>query len=148
MCPIPKSVGTVAQSLDNPGILYYISNITQKEKLTMQKRSYTKAGFISLLTPVVYILAFLIFSFLATISEIPLERGGIYILFTLLSILLMFGFPVILIGCSIISMLMQIKALHNNESKPKNIGMLFVSVLYIAVSFVYTYDLYIRIMSV
>ena len=114
----------------------------------MRKKSYTTVAFICLVIPVIYLILALLFLFLATVTEVPLAQSGVYIIFTLVSIMLLFSFPFVQILSSIVSIILQRKALRNNESKPKNTAMLVVSILYILGTFMYLYGMYIRFMSV
>lgn len=114
----------------------------------MKNRTHTKIAFISLLFPILYVAIFLIFGFLATITEFPTGRSGIYILFASIDIFLMMVFPAVQIGCSIVSIMYQIKALRNNESKVKNIVMMIVAILYFAAAIMFSHRLWLGMMSV
>ena len=113
----------------------------------MKEKMHTRRAFIWLMIPILHIAVFFVFSLLATITEFPTGRSGIYLLFGMIVILLMLSFPFVQIGCSIASACYQAKALRNHESKAKNFIMMVVSVLYIVAAVLFAYQLWTGIMS-
>ena len=111
-------------------------------------KTHTQRAFACLMIPIIHIAAFFVFGFLTTITEFPTNRSGIYLVFSTIDILLMLTFPLVQLGSGIRSIVHQVRALHNQESKVKNGIMMAVSVLFFVAVVLYCYQFWTGIMSV
>ena len=111
-------------------------------------KTHTQRAFLCLMMPIIHIVAFAVFLLLATATEFPTGRSGIYLVFGTIDILLMLTFPLVQLGSGIGSIVFQIKALNNQESKVKNGIMMAVSILYFVAVTLYCYQLWTGMMSV
>jgi hypothetical protein len=98
--------------------------------INKSKNPITKTAFLILLLHIVYIVLFAFFMLMATLLEIPCNRSGIYEFFITVVIAMIVGYPLIATLINTVSVVFQIGALRNNESKAKNIVMMIVTVLY------------------
>lgn len=114
----------------------------------MKKSIYTKIAFISLLIPISHIILFFVFMLLACLTEFPCERDGIYLVFAGIDIFLLLLFPVIQLNCSVLGIVFEIIALCKGESRIKNVAMLIASSAYIVLDVIFSYKLYLGMMSV
>ena len=110
--------------------------------------THTQRAFVCLMIPIIHIAAFFVFGFLATITEFPTNRSGIYLVFCTIGILFMLTFPLVQLGSGIGSIVHQVKALNNQESKVKNGIMMAVSILYFVAVILYCNQLWTGMMSV
>ena len=99
----------------------------------MKKKSMTKTAFIILLLHLAYIVCFAFSLLIATLLEVPCERSGIYEIFAVGAISMLISYPVAGTAINIFSVIFQIRAIRNNESKVKNIIMMIVTILLEAV---------------
>ncbi len=111
-------------------------------------KNYTRSAFKCILIPIIGILVFLLFLTLASITEFPTNRSGIYIVFAVIAIVMMFLLPAVNIVCAIIGIVFQAKALRNHESRGRIIALFVAAVSYILISAQYCYLFYLGIMSV
>jgi len=92
--------------------------------------SKTKIAFFVLLLHLVYAALFAVFMWIAGLLEVPCNWDGIYVVFSVISIALLCLYPFVATGINATSIVFQILALRNNESKIKNIAMLVTATLY------------------
>ena len=111
-------------------------------------KTYTKRAFLWLLVPICYVAVFAVLMLLARITEFPTQRDMIYTFCVMVAILLMLAFPIVQVTTGIKSIVYQVKALRNGESKVKNCAMMAVAVVYFAAAAVYSYRIWLGIMSV
>ena len=96
----------------------------------------TKIAFLLLLSPLIYTVQLIMFSLITALLEQPCNKDGIYLVFAGISVFLSFFLPFCIIGTGCGSVVMQILALRNGESKIKNFLMMFISIIYLAAGFV------------
>lgn len=108
-------------------------------------RTYTQRAFLCLMIPIAHIIAFAVFVLLATATELPAGHDGI---FGAISISLMLTFPLVQLGSGIRSVVNQVRALRNQESKVKNGIMMAVSILYFIAVVLYCFQFWTGMMSV
>ncbi len=111
-------------------------------------KTHTQRAFACLMIPIIHIAAFAVFLLLATATEFPTGRSGIYLVFAMIDMLLMLTFPLVQLGSGIRSIVHQVRALQNQESKVKNGIMMAVSILYFVAVVLFCYQLWIGMMSV
>ena len=96
----------------------------------MNKNPITRTAFLILLLHFVYIVLLAFFGVMATLLEIPCNSSGIYEFFVTVEIAMILVYPLIATVINAASIIFQIIALRNNESKVKNIIMMIITVLY------------------
>ncbi len=97
----------------------------------------TKTAFFTLLLHVLYAALFAVFMLIAGLLEIPCNQDGIYIVFSVISIILLCLYPLATTLINAASFFFQISALKKNESKIQNIIMMAVALIYEALVFVF-----------
>ena len=112
------------------------------------RKTHTRQAFICILIPLLQLCVCAVFGWLATITEFPTGRSGIYVVFSVISIILIMSLPLEQLVCGIWSVVHQIDALRNKESKVKNYAMMAVSAVYVISAVWVMYQLWIRMMSV
>ena len=98
-----------------------------KGLITIKK---TKIAFLFLLLQLAYWIMLFCFGLCAALLEMPCDRGGIYTFFAIVSVMMIFVWPLYATEINIASLIFQIIALRRQESKIKNIIMMVVTVLY------------------
>lgn len=111
-------------------------------------KTHTQRASLCLMMPIIHIVVFALFLLLTTATEFPTGRSGIYLVFGAITILLMLTFPLVQLGSGIRSIVHQIKALNNQESKVRNSIMMAVSILYFVAVILYCYLLWVGMTSV
>ena len=96
----------------------------------MIENAYTHRAFRCLIFPLFHTMAFALFLMLASATEFPCSRSGIYLVFVTIDLVLMLLLPLVFVVCSIVSMVFQRKAWRNRESNVQILIMTAVSVLY------------------
>ena len=114
----------------------------------MKKRSYTRTAFLYLLVPLIHLAVSFVFGFLAYLTELSANRGGIYVVFSAIATILLMLFPLMQTASSLASFIFQIKALGNKESKVKTIIMMVVSTVYLIAAILLFRQLWLGILSV
>ena len=118
------------------------------QRYCYEKSTATRRAFVSLLIPLLYTVVFFAFGLLASITEFPTNRSGIYIVFAVIATVLLLLFPLVCLICSIVSIVYQVKALRKQESKAKNAVMMAVSFMYIIATIIFSYLFWQGAMSV
>ena len=90
----------------------------------------TRIAFFALLLHVLYVVLFAIIMLITCLLEVPCNRGGLYSLFFTTSILQIVLYPLATTAFNAISIIFQIIALKEKESKIKNIIMMVFAILY------------------
>ena len=109
--------------------------------------SFTRSALKCILIPIAYIGLLLFFVILASITEFPTDRSGIYVVFIVIAIILLILLPVVTILCAIISIINQVMAFLYHEPKGR-IFLLFITAIgYILMSLQYSYLFYLGIIS-
>ncbi len=98
--------------------------------MNIKNTGKTKIAFFVLLLHFAYVALCALFMLITTLLEFPCDRGGIYLVFSGISMILLCIFPLVTTGINATSMVFQILALHKNESKIKNIIMMAIAILY------------------
>ena len=118
-------------------------------------KTHTQRAFVCLMIPLIHAAAFAVVILLFTALKLPADHSGITSVFYAIDMLLMLtamllilAFPVVQLGCGIRSIMHQVRALRNQESKVKNGIMMAVSILYFVAVVLYCYQLWTGIMSV
>ena len=91
--------------------------------------SKTNTAFFALLLHPIYAALFAFFMWIASMLEVPCDRDGIYLVFAVISIALLCFYPIVTTGVNAISIVFQVLALIQKESKIKNIIMMVIAVL-------------------
>ena len=109
-------------------------------------KTHTQRAFVCLMIPLIHVAAFTVVILLFTVLKPLTDHSGIAPVFYLVDMLLMYAmmllmltFPVVQLGCGIRSIMHQVRALRNQESKKKNGIMMAVSILYFATVILYCY---------
>ncbi len=103
----------------------------------MNKKSMTKIAFLILLLHLVYIVLFAFFLLMTELFSVYCHGSWIYEIFCISAVVLMLSYPVVGTATNIFSVIFQIRAIRNNESKVKNIIMMIVTILLEIVVVVY-----------
>ena len=105
--------------------------------MNIKNISKTKIAFFVLLLHFAYVVLFALFMLIASLLEFPCDRGGIYLVFAGISIIMLCIFPLVTTGINATSIVFQVLALRKNESKIKNIIMMAIAILYEAAVIVF-----------
>ena len=105
--------------------------------MNIKNISKTKIAFFVLLLHFAYVVLVALFMLIASLLEFPCDRGGIYLVFSGISIIMLCIFPLVTTGINVTSLVWQIWALRKNESKIKNIIMMAIAILYEAAVIVF-----------
>jgi hypothetical protein len=116
-----------------------------QEEYSMMK-THTQRAFVCLMIPLIHVTAFAVIILLFTALKFPTDHSGIESVFYLVDMLLMcviallmLTFPVVQLGSGIRSIMHQVRALRNQESKVKNGIMMAVSIMYFVAVILYCY---------
>ena len=89
-------------------------------------KTHTQRAFVCLMIPLIHVAAFTVVILLFTVLKSLTDHSGIAPVFYLVDMLLMYAmmllmltFPVVQLGCGIRSIIHQVRALRNQESKKK-----------------------------
>ena len=99
----------------------------------MKKKSMTKTAFIILLLHLAYIVCFAFCLLMTRMLSVHCYGSWIYEIFGISTAVLMLSYPIVGTATNIFSVIFQIRAIRNNESKVKNIIMMIVTILLEAV---------------
>ena len=109
-------------------------------------KTHTQRAFVCLMIPLIHAAAFAVIILLFTAPKFPTDHSGIAPVFYFVDMLLMYAmmllmltFPVVQLGSGIRSIIHQVRALRNQESKVKNGIMMAVSILYFVAVILYCY---------
>ena len=102
-------------------------------------KTHTQRAFVCLMIPLIHVAAFTVVILLFTVLKSLTDHSGIAPVFYLVDMLLMLTFPVVQLGSGIRSIMHQVRALRNQESKKKNGIMMAVSILYFVTVILYCY---------
>ena len=109
-------------------------------------KTHTQRAFVCLMIPLIHVAAFAVIILLFTALNFPTDHSGIKLVFYAIDMLLMLAamflmlaFPLVQLSCGIRSIVHQIRALRNQESKVKNGIMMAVAILYFVAVILYCY---------
>lgn len=98
--------------------------------MEVKRFSKTRIAFFILLLHLLYAALFAVFMLIACLLEDPCNRGGIYIVFSVISIVLLCLYPLEATFINAGSVVFQVWALKENESRLQNVIMMVITVLY------------------
>lgn len=99
-------------------------------KMDIKKYSKTKYTLLLLLSHFAYIIVFIFFMFMASILEFPCNRDGIYMMFAVISIVLLCIYPIAATIINVMSIVFAALAIKSHESKLGNVILMIIAILY------------------
>lgn len=98
--------------------------------MDIEKFRKTKRALFLLLSHIAYIITFFFFVVIAGILELPCDRDGVYMVFGVISIILLCIYPIVATIINVMSIVFAALAMKSYESKLVNAILIIIAILY------------------